>query len=623
MPYTPTLVFRMGWFAGLVLAVLAVLPLTLSGAATSLRSPASSSTPAAAYAAAPGPDGPRTLLAPLLAPVLASTTQAGPPPVLLGTADSFAVLAGSTITNAGATVINGNLGLHPGTAVVGFPPGTVNGAEHVRDAVAQQAATDLTTAYNDAAGRPFSATSPPDIGGRTLPSGVYRTGSVASLGLTGRLTLDAQGDPRAVFIFQIPSTLVTATDSSVRLVNGAQACNVFWQVGSSATLGTRTAFQGNILALTSISVNDDVTVSGRLLARNGAVTLINDTVTRSRCAAGTGPGPGTNPGPRPGTSPALQVLDVRLSKPAVIGRDTSIVVDTIDTGAPVSGMSVQFGRRRDVIGTSACRPPDSQGNVPRVFRPGIRTRLAVPHRFRKRGRQKVLVRVDSGGCSSPLTSVYQTVTVTPTSLGERPRPLIVGAPTREKPPGALLPPTLPSSPVSHPRLPGLPDLPVAVARHRTGCSGAGMRLGNSRSSRRIARRALLCLLNQARRAHGLRRLRENARLLRAAERHSRSMVERGFFSHVGPGGLTSLDRIRRSGYLSGAHTFTCGENIGWGDGPTSSPRSMMRAWMNSAPQRANILTGRFREVGLGGVSGTPGRAGASGGTYTTVFGARR
>ena len=217
------------------------------------------------------------------------------------------------------------------------------------------AATDLTTAYNDAAGRPSSATSPPDIGGRTLTGGVYRSGSVASLGLTGRLTLDAQGDPRAVFIFQIPSTLITATDSSVRLVNGAQACNVFWQVGSSATLGTRTAFQGNILALTSISVNDGASVNGRLLARNGAVTLINDTVTRSRCAAGTGPGtaPATDPGP--GTSPALQALDVRLSKPAVIGRDTSIVVDTIDTRAPVSGMSVQFGSRRDVFGSSACR----------------------------------------------------------------------------------------------------------------------------------------------------------------------------------------------------------------------------------------------------------------------------
>ena len=236
------------------------------------------------------------VLALLVAPLLTSTAQAGPPPVLLGTADSFAILGGTTITNTGDSVVNGDLGLHPGTAVTGFPPGTVNGAQHVTDAVAQQAKTDLTTAYLDAAGRPFSATSPPDVGGRTLTAGVYRTGSVASLGLTGNLTLDAQGDPRAVFIFQIESTLTTASASSVSLINGAQGCNVYWQVGSSATLGTTTAFRGNILALTSISVNNGVTVDGRLLARNGAVTLINDVVTRSACAAGTGPGTGTGPG---------------------------------------------------------------------------------------------------------------------------------------------------------------------------------------------------------------------------------------------------------------------------------------------------------------------------------------
>jgi hypothetical protein len=236
-----------------------------------------------------------------LAPVLTSVAQAGPPPVLLGTSDSFAILAGTTITNTGDSVINGDLGLHPGTAVTGFPPGTVNGAQHVTDAVAQQAKTDLTTAYQDAAGRPFSASSPPDVGGRTLTAGVYRTGSVASLGLTGNVTLDAQGDPRAVFIFQIESTLTTAPGSSVSLVNGAQGCNVYWQVGSSATLDTTTVFKGNILALTSISVNNGVTVDGRLLARNGAVTLINDTITRSQCAPGTGPGTGTGPGNGTGT----------------------------------------------------------------------------------------------------------------------------------------------------------------------------------------------------------------------------------------------------------------------------------------------------------------------------------
>ena len=263
------------------------------------------------------------LFLPLLAAlVLAGTAEAqsGPSPVLLGTAESFAVLGGSTITNTGPSVINGDLGLHPGTAVTGFPPGTVNGARHVTDAVAQRAKTDLTTAYHDAAGRPLTATLPPDIGGRRLVSGVYRTGSVPSLGVTGNVTLDAQGDPRAVFIFQIESTLVTATDSSISLINGAQACNVYWQVGSSATLGTRTLFRGNILALTSISVNNGVAVDGRLLARNGAVTLINDTINRSQCApgtgAGTGPGGGTGTGPGSGPGPDFTGPTVRIIGPA-------------------------------------------------------------------------------------------------------------------------------------------------------------------------------------------------------------------------------------------------------------------------------------------------------------------
>jgi uncharacterized protein YkwD len=547
-----------------------------------------------------------------LAAAVAAPAQTGSPPsVLLGTADSFGVLAGSTITNTGPTVINGDLGLHPGSAVTGFPPGTVNGARHVSDAVAQQAKTGLTAAYNDAAGRPPSATSPPDIGGRTLTAGVYRTGSVPSLGLTGRLTLDAKGDPRAVFIFQVASTLSTATDSSVSLINGAQACNVFWQVGSSATLEARTAFQGNILALTSISAKDGVTVNGRLFARNGAVTLINDTVTRSRCAAGTAPAP--------------RLLDVRLSKPAVIGRDTSIVVDTIDTRAPVSGMSVQFGRTRDLFGSSACQPADSAGKVPRAFRPGARTRLTVPHRFRKRGTEKVLVRVDSGGCSSPLTSVYQTVSVTPTRPGERPRPPIVGAPTLVKPPGALLPPVLPILPtgaISGRRVPGLPDVPAVDARRRTSCAGAGRRPRRSARGRAATRKAVLCLLNLQRRAHRLPGLRSNRRLLRAAEAHSRSMVRLGYFSHFEPGGVALLARVLRSGYLRRTRGWSIGENIGTGLGPGATPRAMVNAWMGSTPHRANILAGKFREIGLGVVSGLPGRRRAGGVTFTTDFGVR-
>ena len=196
----------------------------------------------------------------------------------------------------------------------------------------------------------------------------------------------------------------------------------------------------------------------------------------------------------------------------------------------------------------------------------------------------------------------------------------MGAPTREEPPGALLPPILPAGLLSG--VPGLPDLPIAVAGKKRGCRGADMRPGRSSSSRKIARRAVLCLLNKTRRAHGLKRLRGNARLVKAAVRHSQSMVGRGYFSHDDPAGAGPLDRVRRTGYLSGARAFATGENIGYGQDPTSTPRSMMRAWMASTPHRANILTGRFREVGIGGVPGTPG-SGAAGGTYTTVFGVRR
>jgi hypothetical protein len=227
------------------------------------------------------------------------------PPVGLGTADSFAVLGGATVTNTGLSVINGDLGLAPGSAVTGFPPGTVNGTIHVADAVAGQAKTDLVTAYDDAAGRLPALAIPADLGGLTLTAGVYKRAS--SLGLTGAVTLDAQNNPNAVFVFQAGSTLTTASASRVNLINGAQACNVYWQVGSSATLGTTTNFSGVILAMDSITMNNGVVLLGRAFARNAAVTLINDNISAARCTTppggtppgGTGPG-GTGPG---GTGP--------------------------------------------------------------------------------------------------------------------------------------------------------------------------------------------------------------------------------------------------------------------------------------------------------------------------------
>jgi serine protease AprX len=213
--------------------------------------------------------------------LLANTSApAGGPP--LGTAAAFAVLAGSTVTTTGPSRLNGNLGLHPGTAVTGSGARTVSATTYADTATALKAKSDLATAYRDAAGRTPAVTAPGDIGGLTLTPGVYRSGS--SIGLTGTLTLDAQGDPNAVFVFQAGSTLITASGSRVKLVNGAQACNVFWQVGSSATLGSATVLAGNILALTSITMNDGVTLNGRALARNGAVTLINDTITAPHCA---------------------------------------------------------------------------------------------------------------------------------------------------------------------------------------------------------------------------------------------------------------------------------------------------------------------------------------------------
>ncbi len=214
----------------------------------------------------------------------ASVTSAAAAPVGLGTAESFAVLAGAGVTNTGPTQITGDLGTCPTPAITGFPPGTVTGTIHAADAVACQAQSDLVIAYDDAAGRAPTTTyaGPTDLGGMTLLPGVYN--SPTSLAITGTLTLDGMGDPDSVFIFQAGSTLITAPNSTVSLINGAQACNVFWQVGSSATLGVDSTFVGTILALTSISANTNANVQGRLLARNGAVTLDSNVITRPVCA---------------------------------------------------------------------------------------------------------------------------------------------------------------------------------------------------------------------------------------------------------------------------------------------------------------------------------------------------
>ncbi|MFE4174023.1 ice-binding family protein [Streptomyces sp. NPDC056909] len=190
----------------------------------------------------------------------------------------FAVLGGASVSNTGLSNVTGDLGVSPGASITGFPPGQVDGSIHNSDTVAAAGHADLITTYDDAAGRIPDAGISGDLGGLTLLPGVYN--ATSSIGLTGTLTLDAQGDRNAVWVFQIGSPLTTATASNVLLVNGATARNVIWQVGSSATLGTDSDFAGRVLAQISITVNAGVTVNGQVLAIDGSVTLDTNTITR-------------------------------------------------------------------------------------------------------------------------------------------------------------------------------------------------------------------------------------------------------------------------------------------------------------------------------------------------------
>ncbi|GAC1330161.1 MAG: hypothetical protein NVSMB17_07260 [Candidatus Dormibacteria bacterium] len=204
----------------------------------------------------------------------------------LGTATSFAVLAGQTVTDsAPPSTLGGDLGVYPGTAITGNP--SVSGSIHKGDDVARIAQADLKTAYDKAAGETPCTALPQGFGTVTAPlkPGIYCFTSAAIL--TGALTLDGAG----VYVFQVPQDLTAETGSSVALTNGASACQIFWQVGNSATLKTGAVFQGTVMALTSISLGDSVTVQGRILARNGSVTLINDTITRPTCSAIVGSSP--------------------------------------------------------------------------------------------------------------------------------------------------------------------------------------------------------------------------------------------------------------------------------------------------------------------------------------------
>ena len=275
---------------------------------------------------------------------LAPRAQAAEAPVGLGSVASYSVLGGETVTNTGPSVVAADLGVSPGTAITGFPPGVYGGALHAADAAAAQAQADLTTAYDAAAGRAATATVSGDLVGQTLTTGVYR--SASTLSLSGTVTLDGQGDPAAVFVFQVGSGLTTATGSNISLINGAQACRVFWQVGSSAVLGVGSSFTGSVLAQSSISAGTGTQVAGRLLARTGAVTLDSTRVSVPGCAAipptttttvpassSTAPTDSTNPTVTTVPSSSTSAASASTTTPATGSTTTSPGATTTQPGA--------------------------------------------------------------------------------------------------------------------------------------------------------------------------------------------------------------------------------------------------------------------------------------------------
>lgn len=215
-------------------------------------------------------------------------TSAAGPTIRPGTTTTYGILAGSAITNTGATTISGtaggDVGLFPGTAYTGSGSVTISGTEHITDSAASIAQTDLVTAYDDLGVPSPTILSSPDLAGRTLLTGTYAA-TAGTLSNSGNVILDAEGDPTAVFVFQADSTVITSVGSTMTLANGAQACNVYWRVGSSATIGVNSTFIGHVYALTSITANTGASITGQLLARNGAVTLDSNTITNNACTA--------------------------------------------------------------------------------------------------------------------------------------------------------------------------------------------------------------------------------------------------------------------------------------------------------------------------------------------------
>lgn len=283
--------------------------------------------------------------------ILPAGVMAAQAPVKLGSTESYAVLAASAITFAGSgmTTINGekggDVGIYPGTStsVTGLENATISGTVHTGDANALAAQTDLLAAYNDAAGRGPVTRIPSELGGSTLKPGVYDSAD-GKFGITGTLTLDAEGDPDGVFVFLTASTLVTETNSNIELLNSARFCRIFWKVSSSATLGTYSHFVGHILAEVSITATTGATIQGQLLARTGAVTLDNNTITNGICAEAAVLTPTPTPAvitlvPTLTAVPTLTVTPTLAAAPIVSATPTVTPAATTSTVVTTTGIT--------------------------------------------------------------------------------------------------------------------------------------------------------------------------------------------------------------------------------------------------------------------------------------------
>jgi len=379
----------------------------------------------------------------LLAPGVARAATAPS----LGTAQRFAVLGGSAVTNTGPSTITGDLGVSPGNAVSGFPPGLVAGGTiHAADAVALQAQRDVTTAYNALAGQACDTVlTGQDLGGLTLTPGVYCYAAAAQL--TGTLTLDAQGNPSAVFIFQIGSTLTTASNATVRVINGGSPCNIYWKVGSSATLGTATTFVGNILALTSITLTTGANISGRALARNGAVTLDTNTGSFAACTTAT-------PTPTPTATATATATPLPTATP---------VPPTLTPSPTATGIPALPTPTATPAKTATPVPPTMTPTLTATGIPALPTPTATPAKTATP--QPAPVDRDNGpaATATPAALAPATTLVTPTAVATMPgtMPTASTTVTAATPTGTTTPgtatTTLPAPTPTAPIIPRLPD----------------------------------------------------------------------------------------------------------------------------------------------------------------------